>query len=400
MTRPTPRIAVLSTGTELLRGRSVDTNLGTFARRLETAGLEVTFHSTCGDDLARLVDELKLAAARADVILVTGGLGPTEDDLTRPAVAEAFHRPLEFRAALWKGIRAQFRAFRIPMAPINRRQAFLPCGARALRNPNGSAPGFALGVDGVRLYALPGPPREMQPMFERHVFPGLPKPRRFRLWEARVHGLPEGSVDEIVRPVVARFRGASYGITASGGTVNLAVKAANPVPVARALARVLGPRLFTRSLEEEVAALLLRTKRTLAVAESCTGGLIAHKLTQVPGVSAALLEACVTYTDASKVRRLGVPLGLLVRHGAVSPHVARAMAEGIARTTGADLGVATTGIAGPAGGSKRKPVGLVYHALAYRNRTLVERRVFPGNRAQIKERSAALALDMIRRALL
>ncbi len=394
---PNTHVAIIATGSELMRGRSVDTHLGFFARRLETIGLEVGWHSTCGDDLDRIVGEIKLAAARADVVILSGGLGPTQDDLTRDAAAEAFHRPLVFHAAAWRAIRTRFRRFRIRMAAINRLQAFAPRGARLLPNPNGSAPGFALVADGVRFFALPGPPREMMPMFDRHVLTRLPRGRPLALWEAHTVGLPEGTVDEIVRPIVARHRDASYGTTVSHGTVNITVK--NGARAGRAIAKALGDRLFMRPLAEEVAARLLKRRATVAIAESCTGGLIAHKLTQVAGVSAVLLEAVVAYSNASKVARLGVPAALIGRHGAVSEEVARAMAEGAARTSGASMGVATTGIAGPTGGSKAKPVGLVWHAVAYRGRTSVERRVFPGERAHVKERSANLALDMMRRIL-
>jgi nicotinamide-nucleotide amidase len=401
------RVAVLSTGTELLRGRSVDTNLASIARALETIGLEVDYHATGPDDLDRLVEEIRLASARAEVVILTGGLGPTEDDFTRRAAAEAFERPLVFQPAAWNAIRSRFRRFRIPMASINRRQAFLPRAAGILPNPNGSAPGFAVESAGRFFFALPGPPREMIPMLQKRVLPRLAAAfgnrARFRLWEGRVFGMPEGSVDEIVRPIVARRRGASYGLTVSGGTVNitLRVERGSPLPLVRALRRKLGLFLIgPKSLEETVGDLLLRKRQTIAIAESCTGGLISHKLTSVSGISAALLEGLVCYSNRSKTARLGVPAELIRRHGAVSPEVAAAMAEGIARTAGADAGIAVTGIAGPSGGSKKKPVGLVWHAVHYRGRTRVERRVFPGDRPAVKDRAANFALDLVRRALL
>jgi len=403
----TPRVAVLATGSELMRGRSIDTHLAWLARRLESAGLEIDRHATFGDDLVRITEGIRAGAEASDVVILTGGLGPTEDDFTRRAAADAFAYPLVFLPSAWKSIRQRFRKYRIRMAVINRRQAYLPQGARLLPNPHGSAPGFALDSRGVRFFALPGPPREMHPMFDRFVLPAIvqafPMRRRFRLWEGKTFGLPEGSVDEIVRPIVARHRGATYGLTVTGGTVNITVRAesGSPEPAARALRKALGLHFVgPDSLEETVAALLARKRKTIAVAESCTGGLIAHKLTGVPGISAALLEGCVAYSNASKTTRLGVEPDLLRRHGAASAEVAAAMAEGMARTAGADVGIATTGIAGPSGGSKNKPVGLVFHAVHYRGRTRVERRVFPGDRAFVKERAANLALDLVRRALL
>ena len=400
------RVAVLSTGTELLRGRSTDTNLASIARALEPIGLEVSHHATAPDDLDRLVEEIRLASAHAGIVILTGGLGPTEDDFTRRAAAESFGRPLVFRPAAWNAIRSRFRRFRIPMAAINRRQAFLPRGARILPNPNGSAPGFAVEAAGRFFFALPGPPREMIPMLRKLVVPRLaaaiPGGPRFRLWESKVVGMPEGNVDEIVRPIVARRRGASYGLTVSAGTVNITIRVerGSPLPMARELRRKLGRFLLgPKSLEETVGELLLRKRRTIALAESCTGGLISHRLTNVAGISAALLETVVCYSNRSKVSRLGVPALTIRRHGAVSAEVAAAMAEGAARTAGADIGAAVTGIAGPSGGSKKKPVGLVWHAVHYRGRTRAERRVFPGDRTAIKERAANFALDLVRRAL-
>jgi nicotinamide-nucleotide amidase len=399
------RAAVLSTGTELLRGRTIDTHLSLIARELEPLGVEIGFHATCPDDHRRLVEEIRIASARAPIVILTGGLGPTEDDFTRAAAAEAFGRPLEFMPALWKEIRARFRRFRIPMAKINRRQAFVPRGARPLPNPNGSAPGFEIRSGPRLFFALPGPAREMLPMFRSRVLPrvaglGLP---RLHIWESKVYGLPEGEVDQVVKPVVGRRRGASYGISVSGGIVSLSVKVerGSPAGIARDLARKLGIHLVgPRSLADTVADLLLRRKKTLAVAESCTGGRIVDLLTDCPGISGALLEGWVCYSNASKTARLGVPPDLIRRHGAVSREVAESMARGAARAGGADIGVATTGIAGPSGGTREKPVGLVWHAVHYSDRTRAESRVFPGDRAAVKMRAANLALDLVRRVLL
>jgi nicotinamide-nucleotide amidase len=393
-------VEVLSTGTELLRGRNVDTHLGWFARQLEPAGLEVRYHQTVDDDPGRLVDALKLAASRSDVVLLTGGLGPTEDDFTRPAVEEAFHRPLEFRKELWAAIRARFRKYGIRMAAINRRQAYAPRGARVLPNPNGSAPGFTLREGGVFLAALPGPPREMYPMFLRHVLPRLRGKVDFSLWEGKSYGVPEGTVDEIVKRVVGDRAG--YGLTVRAGQVSITIRAQGPrrkatlAELSRRVAGELGEAFYEGELHEHVGRRLLQTRTTVAVAESCTGGLITHRLTEVPGISSALLESAVTYSNESKVRRLGVPEDLLRRYGAVSEEAARAMAIGIARTSGATLGVAVTGIAGPGGGTAAKPVGLCYVAVNDR----VERKVFSGDRATVKERAAGHALNRIRLWLL
>jgi nicotinamide-nucleotide amidase len=393
-------VETLSTGTELLRGKNVDTNASWIAGELARAGFEVAHHQTVDDHFGRLVDAFKLAASRSDLVILTGGLGPTEDDHTRAAVEEAFHAPLVFRPALWRAIRARFRRGGIRMAAANRRQAFVPLGAAVLPNPHGTAPGFLLRAGGVSFAALPGPPREMMPMFRDQLLPRLRIRRDHDVWEGASYGIPEGSVDEILARAVGK--GATYGVTARAGRIAFWIRAEGPGRAARlaALARKvrsgLGSAFMEGEVHESAARLLLDRRLTLAVAESCTGGLIAHRLTEVPGVSAALLESCVVYSNESKIRRLGVPAELLERHGAVSAEVALAMARGAAASSGADLGLAVTGIAGPGGGSGRKPVGLCYMALGDR----VESRVFGGGRSHVKERAAGHALNMLRLRLL
>jgi nicotinamide-nucleotide amidase len=390
------RVEILSTGTELLRGRNVDTNAPWLGAELEKAGRSVAHHQTVGDDLGRLVDALKLAAARSDAVLMTGGLGPTEDDYTTRAVEEAFHRPLVFHPRVWQTIQERFRKRKIRMASINKRQAYAPRGAKLLPNPNGTAPGFWLREGGVFLAALPGPPREMKPMFLAHVLPRLRVKADFEVWEGRSFGLPEGTVDMIVRRIVGAR--AAYGLTVQGGQVKIAVRTegSRRHEILRGLVRRLRVELgecgFERDLPEEVAQELIQSGTTVAIAESCTGGLVSHLLTGVPGVSRVLLESVVAYSNESKVRRLGVPEDLIRNRGAVSEEVAREMALGIARTSGARLGVAITGIAGPGGGTRDKPVGLCYMAV----NDWVERRIFSGERAYVKERAATTALDMAR----
>jgi nicotinamide-nucleotide amidase len=393
-------VEILSTGTELLRGKNVDTNAAWLAQQLGRAGLEVVHHQTVDDDFGRLVDAFKLAASRSDVILLTGGLGPTEDDHTRTAAEEAFHRPLVYKAALWKRIEERFRRYGTRMATINKRQAFVPKGSTVLPNPNGTAPGFLLREGGVVFAALPGPPREMQPMFLGHVLPRIRTKAGFDVWQGNSYGLPEGTVDELVNGIVGKRAG--YGLTVKLGRVNIWVRAEGArrkqvlAGLSRRIRSALGSHYMDAELNEVVARELIATKTTLAVAESCTGGLIAHRLTEVPGVSEVLLEAVVTYSNESKVKRLGVDPALIAAHGAVSEEVARAMALGAARTSGADIGVAVTGIAGPGGGSGRKPVGLCYMAVGDR----VESKVFSGDRSHVKERAAGYALNMLRLRLI
>lgn len=394
------KVEILSTGTELLRGKNVDTNAAWLAHELGRAGLEVAYHQTVDDHFGRLVDAFKLAASRADLVLLTGGLGPTEDDYTRSAAEEAFHRPLVYRPEIWKRIQERFRKYKIRMAAINKRQAWVPRGSTVLPNPNGTAPGFLLREGGVTFVAMPGPPREMQPMFLDHVVPKIRTTADFAVWDGFSYGLPEGTVDEIVNRIVGTR--ATYGLTVRIGRVNISIRAEGArrkqvlEDLSRRVRAALGPCFMDGELGVVVARKLIETKTTVAVAESCTGGLISHRLTEVPGVSEVLLESVVTYSNESKIRRLGVDPALLAEHGAVSEAVARAMALGVARTSGASLGVAVTGIAGPGGGSERKPVGLCYMAVGDR----VESKVFSGDRSNVKERAAGYALNMLRLRLI
>jgi nicotinamide-nucleotide amidase len=393
-------VEILSTGTELLRGKNVDTNAAWLAQQLGKAGLEVRYHQTVDDHFGRLVDAFKLAASRSDLILLTGGLGPTEDDYTRTAVEEAFHRPLVFRPEIWRKIEWRFRKYGTRMATINRRQAYVPRGSAVLPNPHGTAPGFLLREGEVVLAAMPGPPREMQPMFRDHVLPKIRRTADFAVWEGYSYGLPEGTVDEIVNRIVGKR--ASYGLTVRIGRVNISVRAEGARrkqvldDLARRIRAALGSCYMDGELSEVVARKLIETRTTLAVAESCTGGLISHRLTEVAGISSVLLESVVTYSNDSKVKRLGVDPALIAAHGAVSPPVARAMALGVARASGAAIGMAVTGIAGPGGGSKQKPVGLCYMAVGDR----VESKVFSGDRSNVKERAAGYALNMLRLRLI
>lgn len=390
------KVELLSTGTELLRGKNVDTNAAWLAQQLARAGMEVVHHQTVDDHFGRLVDAIKLAASRSDVLIMTGGLGPTEDDYTRTAAEEAFHRPLVFRAEIWKAIEARFRKYGTRMAAINKRQAYVPKGATVLPNPHGTAPGFLLRDGAVRFIAMPGPPREMEPMFLDHVLPRIRTRSDVDVWTGNSYGLPEGTVDELVNKIVGKR--ATYGLTVRWGRVNITVRAEGPrrkkvlADLSRRVCAALGDCYLDAELHEVVARKLIATKTTLAVAESCTGGLISHRLTEIPGISEVLRESVVTYSNESKIRRLGVDPALIEAHGAVSEEVARAMALGVARSSGAEVGVAVTGIAGPGGGSAKKPTGLCYMAVNDR----VESKVFSGDRSHVKERASGYALNMLR----
>ncbi|TBR23446.1 competence/damage-inducible protein A [bacterium] len=409
------RAEVVCVGSELLSGR-VDTHTSFLARRLAEASVTLARSTSVPDELPAVREAVAAAAARADLVLVCGGLGPTFDDITRDATASAFGRSLTFQPALYARIVRRYRRYRMRVPSNNRRQAFLIGGARALDNPNGSAPGQRLEAPGGRpVYLLPGPPSELKPMFEACVLPELM--RRFgggataarRVF--RFYGVAEAACDQRLAPVLKAFPDVEFTILADLGLVELHAAARAPrassaqarlKKVEARVARAMGSAYYSRegdSLPGAVLNLLARRGWTLATAESCTGGLIAAQLTEVPGSSAAFRGGAVAYSNALKESLLGVPAGVLARSGAVSEETARAMAAGARQRLGADAALAVTGIAGPSGGTKAKPVGLVYIAASVPGRTEVVRRVFPGDRGQVRRRTATHALGLLRRLL-
>jgi competence/damage-inducible protein CinA-like protein len=406
------RAEVLSIGTEIVFGKIVDTNAALLSRELLDLGFEVSHHTAVGDDVAAIRDAIAAALGRSDVTIVTGGLGPTRDDVTRDAVAEAIGEPLELDAGSLAAVRERFDRLRIAWTENNSVQAPFPRGAQILPNPRGTARGFAVSRGGRVLYCLPGVPSEMEPMFRETVAPDVRRrfPAAGGLRTRRLHvvGMVESKVDEIVRDLMDPARNPTMAITVSGGSITLHLLARAPSDreaealldeLERDARSRLGDRVFARdgeSLQAVVVRLLRERKRTLAVAESCTGGLVAAAITDVPGSSEVFLEGAVTYSNDAKTRTLGVPAETIREHGAVSREVAVAMAEGIARRAGADVGVGITGIAGPGGGTPEKPVGLVHLAVfAGEKADAVELRL-GGERERIRERATRIALDRVR----
>jgi nicotinamide-nucleotide amidase len=404
---------IIAVGSELLTPDFQDSNSLDLTARLNAMGIGVSFKSVVGDDEADLARVLRTALARSGLILCMGGLGPTEDDRTRETLAKVLGRKLIFHKEIEAGIAARFRRRGLPMSPSNRKQCYVIEGAEILDNPHGTAPGLWLVAGGRRIALLPGPPREIRPMFEDHVLPRLaglgrgPVLRRI----VRLTGLGESAMESRLGPVYAAVPpDVSVTTLASPGDLSIRLASFGRGPRAearlerlvRAIDRVLGPYVYSRdgaSLEAVVGALLKDKGLTIACAESCTGGLIGHRLTDVPGSSAYFLESAVVYSDRAKTKRLGVPNALIEKHGAVSAPVARAMAAGVRRTSGADIGLAVTGIAGPGGGTARKPVGLVYIALARSMSVAVARHIFFGRREDVKFQSSQRALDMVRKTL-
>ena len=407
---------ILTIGDELLRGEIVDTNKAFLSDRLLGLDVETRFHSSVRDDPPDMIDAFQRAASRADVVLVSGGLGPTRDDLTSETLARAFGRELRIDPEALAGIRAFFARAGREMSENNARQARFPDGAEVLPNPIGTAPGFLLDVEGTLFFCMPGVPREMQRMLDEQVLPRI---------AARL-----GGAGGVVRATLLRTFGmgesaldADLSDVARSGDVSLGFRTSFPDnylrPLARAstaeeaearLAKVcdvirqrLGPLVYAEgdeTLEAVVGRLLRARGATIAVAESCTGGLVAQKLTDVPGSSSYFLGGVVAYANRAKQDLLGVPAALLAEHGAVSEACARAMAEGVRARFGADLGLATTGISGPDGGTPEKPVGLVHLALARAQGTHADHFVFPLDRSRHRLLTAQVALDWVRRAML
>jgi competence/damage-inducible protein CinA-like protein len=409
------RAEILAIGTELLTPLRSETNAVYLTGQLLQAGVDVGARVTVADDPALLESAFRSALGRADIVIATGGLGPTEDDLTREAAAAALGRGLRRDPGLLDGLRARFARYGRPMALVNEKQADLIEGATILPNPLGSACGQTVEAGGRLLVLLPGPPNEMQPMFEEQVLPGIRERASGALLRTRVlriASMSESDVEQVAAPIYKTFTNPRTTILGAPGQVELHLTAegasAEAVAerleaLARALREALPGRVYSedgRELPEVVAALLLERRLTVAVAESCTGGLLAARLTSVPGASAFLDRGYVTYSNRSKVELLGVDPGLLSSAGAVSAETAAAMAAGARRAAGADIGVAITGIAGPDGGTPDKPVGLVFIASEGSAGDRVRRIHFPGVRERVRFQASQAALEMLRRGLL
>jgi nicotinamide-nucleotide amidase len=408
---------IISIGSELVSGQGLDTNSQWLSRALEPVGIAVHYHTTLGDDLAEDVAAFRVAIERADLVLMSGGLGPTQDDLTREALAQVAGVPLVEDPASLAAIAAMFARRNRAMAERNRVQALVPVGAEPLPNRVGTAPGLWMRVGRALVGCLPGVPSEMRIMFDEQVLPRLRQlgmtGRVVVHHKINLFGRGESDIEADALDLTARGRVPEVGITASDATISFRVTAegADEAEARRLMEPTLalirarfGPLIVGEGSEDvadAVVAQLARTGATLATAESCTGGLIAHLLTAIAGVSLYYLGGVVSYANEAKVALLGVLPGLLEVHGAVSPEVARAMALGVRERLGAEMGLSVTGIAGPTGGTPDKPVGLVYLGLATADRVQTRRiEIGPEQpRDIIQRRSAKQALNWVRLAL-
>ncbi len=402
---------LISVGTELLLGNILNTNAQYISQKLADLGVNCYIQTTVGDNAERLEEAVCRALERADTVILTGGLGPTCDDLTKETVSAAFHKELVLDRDSLDYIKARFARMGREMTPNNVKQAMFPEGSAILPNPNGTAPGCILEEAGKAAILLPGPPHEMEPMFDAAVMPYLERRSGARLYSrmVRIFGKGESSVEHEMRdlmdgenPTVAPY--------ALAGEVKLRVTARCKdetegeelvAPMIGKIRERLGEVVYSdegKELHEVCAELLEKNKKTLAVAESCTGGMLAAKLVSVPGSSRYFLEGCVTYSNQAKVKRLGVSRQTLERYGAVSAQVALEMAVGIRVSSGADIGLAVTGVAGPGGGTREKPVGLVYIALSTGEGTQMRELRLAGDRERIRGLSCLHTLDMLRRS--
>ena len=411
------RVEILCVGTELLSGK-VNTHMSFFAPFLQGLGLSIGRETSVGDSIAEIRDAAQTAFARADVLLITGGLGPTFDDLTREGVAEALGLRITYRPAIFEDIRRRFLRYARRVPNENKRQAFVIEGAVVLPNRYGSAPGQRITSDKKTLFLMPGPASEMIPMMKEQVAPYLRKTysggRTASKTILRLCGVAESSADERLKPLYAsaKRRGVEFTILSEPGLVDLHITALagskreadrRVASAAAAARRLVGKWQFgadADSLESVVGEKLSARRWTLALAESCTGGLVSRRITQVPGSSRYFLGGVVCYADSAKTRELAVRPDLLKRFGAVSEECARAMADGARMRWGADCAAAITGIAGPDGGTKAKPVGLTYFALAKKGApTVVVKSLLPGDRESVQRRAAIAALTMLLKSL-
>ncbi|MDO8137894.1 MAG: competence/damage-inducible protein A [Candidatus Brocadiales bacterium] len=407
---------ITSTGNELLQGEVLNTNASYIAEELTRKGITILCHTTVGDDIVALGSALERAIERADLIIVTGGLGPTRDDITRKAVALSCQKKLILDETAFSHIKETYHCRHMEMPTSNVRQAMIPEGATLIPNKTGTAPGFSLKHDNKEIICLPGVPGEMRQMFQEWVLPHIQETAVIGIVTAHrklhVFGLPEALVGEKIEHLMAPESNPMAGTMVHEGIITLRITAeAREEAQARTLLdkaeeeirQLLGEAVFGRdeeTLEEVVADLLKKHKKTIAIAESCTGGLVGDLLTNVPGISQHLLEDVVTYTIKSKADLIGIPEELLRKTGVVNPETARAMAIAIRNKTGSDIALSITGVAGPTSPHPREPVGLVYIALATKEGVEHKEFHFSGSRRWIKLLAAKNALDMVRLKLL
>ncbi|MCL1795326.1 MAG: competence/damage-inducible protein A [Clostridia bacterium] len=406
---------IVSVGTELLLGQIVNSDAQYLARRLSEAGVTLHHQTTVGDNPDRLREAIEVALSRADIVITTGGIGPTADDITKELSAEALGLPMTMNEEAARQLRAWFERSNHPMTENNLRQAMFAEGAVILRNDFGTAPGCIAPAGGKAVINLPGPPRELYPMFDAGVMPYLEARSGARIVSRylRVYGMGESMVESKLSDLIAAAQNPTLATYCTLGEVQLrltvrCLDGEDPGPPLDTLETDIRARLpdviyaVTEdphyTMEQAAVTALIHSGKTVALAESCTGGLIAARLVNVPGASGALLEGCIPYSNEAKSRVLGVPEAVLTTHGAVSEQTARAMAEGLYARSRADICLSVTGIAGPDGGTVEKPVGLVWFGLCVRGVVSAEKRTYTGERNRIRTLATLYGMDLVRRS--
>ncbi|MHB8655323.1 MAG: competence/damage-inducible protein A [Terriglobia bacterium] len=403
---------IIAVGSELLTPFRLDTNSLYLTDKLNNLGIEVRYKTVVGDHREHLAGALRAALGRSNLIILTGGLGPTEDDINREVVSDVLRRPLRETPEILERIKKRFARIGRAMSENNIRQAMVPDGAEWLENKNGTAPGLWMEHEGTIVILLPGPPYELEAMFESACLPRLAPLAGGEHIHSRVYkvvGLPESEVDQRIAPIYKDYQNPVTTILATPGGIEIHLRARAPgQEEAETSLRELGDKIelalgdhiystHGESMEEIVGMYLVMRRKTVAVAESCTGGLLSERLTRTPGSSNFFLGGVVCYSNELKIKLCGVPEVLLEQNGAVSKPVAQALAEGIRKRSSSTIGLGITGIAGPGGGSPEKPVGLVYISLADERGTQIREFRFPGNRERIRNWASQAALEMIRR---
>jgi nicotinamide-nucleotide amidase len=405
---------IVAVGSEMLTSERVDTNSLFLTGELNDIGVEVVTKYVVGDHLERLAAAVRLALSRSEIVILSGGLGPTEDDLTRDAVAKALGRELIYHPEIAEALEQRFARLNRKMAEVNKRQAFVIEGAAILANERGTAPGQWLEESGAVVMLLPGPPHELKAMFERQCLPRLARlvPKQvIRTVELRVAGMGESDLDQLIAPVYKRYENPATTVLAGAGDIHVQFRArcetvaeadALLAEVAGPIELLLGDRIYSRNgdpLEAVVGELLRKNHATVSVAESCTGGLLGERFTSIAGSSDYFLGGVISYSNEMKMELLGVAPEILAEHGAVSQETAEAMALGARRRMSSTYALSITGVAGPGGGSEAKPVGTTYIGLAAAAGVEVLRRQFLGDRDRIRSFASQVALDLLRKRL-
>lgn len=405
---------IITVGTEILLGDIVNTNSQFLAKELASLGLDVYYQSTVGDNESRLMDTLNESLDRSDIIITTGGLGPTNDDITKEVAAKCFNQELVFYNDIWKDIKQYFEKIGVEPTENNKKQAYFPKDCIILNNSNGTAPGAILKKENKMIIVLPGPPKEMIPMFNNELKKHLENLTDYKLISRtlRFFGIGESELEDKLSDIINNQTNPTIAPYAKEGEVTLRITAKSYTKddadnlideVENKIKTLVGKYLYgygETTLEETVSKLLVEKNLTIAVSESCTGGMVSSTLIDYPGISQVFMEGCVTYSNEAKMSRLGVKKETLDNFGAVSTETAIEMAKGVAMNLKTNVGLSTTGIAGPGGGTTEKPVGLVYIGLYINGKTKVKKLNLAGSREKIRVKATKEALNFLRLELL